>query len=488
MTKASDVMEAPALPRSVSAGLGRVGFVVFLLMVVLAPVPYGSKAPFWIVVWTALAGFVLLLADARRIERRHALMLCGAFLVLLAYLIVAWLQSVVPAVLPLDIWEQMWQVLGESGPLRSVAVRDAPSLFFLRPLLLLCVFSSAVIFSVEERNAWWLLRAVPAFTCIAAVVGLIALVLEIRELRPFDQGGSLVAFFVNRNTSATYMGSGFLILLALAVVQVRSAARRGNLAQAWKSVFATTENRILLFGLSLLFVLLPLTLSRAGLGITTVLAAATCIVFFVRRIRRWWVALGLFLAFFAAIYLLSGDQWRARQALVGFSSGDRTVVYGIMLSSILEHPLLGMGLGTFASVFPAFRTDDLGVRGIWDLGHSTPLELTFEGGVPLALVVLSFFAVCAGVLVQGVRRRPDDPYILAALLVGLLGALHSTIDFSLQLPGYAIEYMAVTGLGVGRALASAPAADRSRSRRRSRRVERNRSASSTPDARSDASA
>ena len=198
---------------------------------------------------------------------------------------------------------------------------------------------------------------------------------------------------------------------------------------------------------------------------TVLVAVGTTALIFGRQTGRWWHLVVALLGVFAVVFVLSGQEWRMRQAQVGLESEARFVVYEIMIGSILAHPLLGLGLGTFPETFPALRTDALGASKIWDLGHSTPLELAFEGGLPLALLVGAFVVLCAVVLVRGARRRPEDPYVLAGLLVGLLGLAHSSIDFSLQMPGYAVIYMAIVGAGVARALL--PAEQR---RRRSRRT------------------
>lgn len=448
-------VQAQLSPRhlDVRSTLDQLAFILFMVAVLLSPLPFGSKSPFWLMVWTTFSASALLLADGRRLDAGCARILLGIFFIFLSYLVVALLQTAMPAVLPLEIWDEMWRALGMEGPALSVSVKDAPFIFLLRPLLCLTVFATALIFSSDDLKAWWVTRCVAALAVLGGIVGLIALMFGIKALRPFDQGGALVAFFANKNTSAIYLGSGFLILFAILVLKVRSVLRDGGRGRAVKSMLSSTENKTLLIGAAIVLVLLPLTLSRAGLILTIAVAFGAALILFAGQVRKKpWVVPGLALAALAVLFVLTGDQWRARQARIGLEDGNRTVAYEIMVDSIGEHPLLGLGLGTFRHVFPSLRTEELGMRGTWDLGHSTPLELAFEGGLPLALVVVTSFVLLGALLLRGVRRRPDDPYILAALLVGLLGALHSCVDFSLQLPGYAAQYMAITGLGVGRSM------------------------------------
>jgi hypothetical protein len=64
-------------------------------------------------------------------------------------------------------------------------------------------------------------------------------------------------------------------------------------------------------------------------------------------------------------------------------------------------------------------------------------------------------AIGLGVLAHGVRTRRRDRIIpAAALSVGLLAALHSLVDFSLQIPGFAIVVFGLLGVGVAQSFSS----------------------------------
>lgn len=427
----------------------RVGFWIFVAMVVLAPLPDGSVAPVWVELWAGVAVVIVLLASFRETSLGGGLLMAGLICVLLAYGAVAWLQSISPGPAPLAIWSEASQLLGiEIAPL-SGSVRNSPLLFLGRPLLAALVLSAGIAFGADGRRVSTVLKAVVISACIYGLIGLIGMLFSISALRPFEQDGALTTFFINKNTTATYLGSAFLIVFALLFVPIWTKMREGRRI----NLESQGENRaaLLLGGAGLfLLALLPLTQSRAGLLLTALLVigcGAASLKW--RRLRPVPVLVAL-LAIFAAAYLLAGDAWRERQAVLGFDTAGRIQAYGIMLGAIGDHPWLGVGLGSFTQSFPQFRTTDLELVSEFNIGHSTPIELMFEGGVPLALIVIGFTLVCALVLIRGVLRRPGDPLILAALLVGLLGALHSSIDFPLQIPGYLIVCLAIVGLGLGR--------------------------------------
>jgi O-antigen ligase len=139
----------------------------------------------------------------------------------------------------------------------------------------------------------------------------------------------------------------------------------------------------------------------------------------------------------------------------GLADEGRLETYRSTLRMIADHPWFGTGLGTFAWSFPAYRSANVSIRGVWDLAHSTPLELASDLGLPLTgLIVLAWLIVLA-VLIRGVRNRRRDLIVpVAALAVAVLGLAHSAIDFSLQIPGYSIIVFALVGAGLAQSFSS----------------------------------
>jgi O-antigen ligase len=135
--------------------------------------------------------------------------------------------------------------------------------------------------------------------------------------------------------------------------------------------------------------------------------------------------------------------------LQGLADEGRLESYRSTLRMIGDHPWFGTGLGTFAWSFPAYRSANVSMWGIWDLAHSTPLELTAELGLPFTGLVVIAWIIILTVLVHGVRFRRRDVIVpVTALSVAALAVMHSLIDFSLQIPGYAIIVFALMGAGL----------------------------------------
>jgi hypothetical protein len=63
--------------------------------------------------------------------------------------------------------------------------------------------------------------------------------------------------------------------------------------------------------------------------------------------------------------------------------------------------------------------------------------------------------VILGILIHGIRVRRRDLIVpISAFAVAVIGILHAMIDFSLQIPGYAIVVFALLGAGLAQSFAS----------------------------------
>jgi O-antigen ligase len=116
---------------------------------------------------------------------------------------------------------------------------------------------------------------------------------------------------------------------------------------------------------------------------------------------------------------------------------------------IADHPWFGTGQGTFAYAFPAYRSPNVSMWGVWDIAHNTLLEIAADMGVPIAALVVVAWIVIFAVLIRGVWVAPRDLVVpVAAFSVAVLAVLHSLIDFTLQIPGYSIMALALIGAGL----------------------------------------
>ena len=152
---------------------------------------------------------------------------------------------------------------------------------------------------------------------------------------------------------------------------------------------------------------------------------------------------------------LMGAGVNARFDIQGAADEGRLETYKSTLRMIADHPWFGTGQGTFAYAFPAYRSPNVSMWGVWDIAHNTLLEIASDMGMPIAALVVVAWIVVFAVLIRGALiRRRDLVVPVAALAVAILAVLHSLIDFTLQIPGYAIVAMALIGTGLAQSLAA----------------------------------
>ena len=117
------------------------------------------------------------------------------------------------------------------------------------------------------------------------------------------------------------------------------------------------------------------------------------------------------------------------------------------IKAIALSPWLGWGLGSFADIFTVLQPSSIIQPN--NLAHSTPLETIVELGVIGALPALAVVLLPWGVSLRGTFTRSYRNRVLpaAAFAIATVPILHSTVDFSLQIPAIGYVVSAVLGMG-----------------------------------------
>ena len=190
--------------------------------------------------------------------------------------------------------------------------------------------------------------------------------------------------------------------------------------------------------------------SRGGTAVTL----AEALIFGFIILRHWkeaaWrrvlpLVTGLVLACAAVlVFVGSGTAtnrgWSIFQTDKSFEvkAGDRLWVAKDTLRIAEKHPWLGVGVGCFEYVFPAYasRTTDLH----WTHAHNDFAEALAEAGLAGGVVVVWGLVVFFWLALRNFAKtvRTDWGWIRAGTIVGLLGlGIHSLVDFNLRIPANA---------------------------------------------------
>jgi O-antigen ligase len=431
------------------------------------PFLFGSRDQTTVAAWCALLGAGLVLAPTGRLQRAHLLLLGGIVLLIVCFGFVLHEQlSDHPWIAPFNpIWEQASEALGKKLTPSAAIVKHEPFFALGHILANLLALMLGIVVGVDSERARRGVRVMAWSGIGYAAYGIFALALDPTEILWREKTayiGSLTATFINRNTAACYFGSCAAVWLVLLMVAIRRSLPRGPIA--WVEAaprLLRDPRRDVLVRLVMLLVCLSamfMTNSRGGTLVSLGVMAVAFMIFFGRDMPRglgFLTVLGGCVAVSLLILQIFGGNVSSRIDQQGLSDAGRLSAYHSTLKIIADNPWFGTGLGTFANIFPVYRSGDISIRQLWDAAHSTPLELASEVGIPLAIIVAAAWVTALVVLVRGLagpRRALELP--LSALAVSLIGLLHSSIDFSLQIAGYSIVCFSVLGLGLSQAILS----------------------------------
>lgn len=435
-----------------------------------APLPFGSREPSTVAVWCGLLGIGVAVAPLSRLRRQHLWLLAGIGVIVLAYALVLheqlsptpWIASFHP------IWKQAAELLDVPVAPSVSIVRHEPFFALGAPLANVLALTLGLLVGADAGDARRALRVMAWAGVAYAVYGIYGLLFDPNSILWREKTayvGNLTATFINRNTAATYFGSCAVVWLLFVSDAVAERLPRDLGGRRLIELLTAKElagSRDVYLPFAMLFVCLCalfLTVSRAGVAFTLFVLAVGFVFRFRRRLPR---GKGLLIFGCGAVVVLlvllqiMGGGVGARFEIHGLSDAGRIAAWQSTLRIIADHPWFGTGLGTFAWAFPAYRSNEISMWGVWTAAHSTPLELAAEVGLPLAGLVAVGWLIMLVVLGRGalVRRR-DRIVPLAAFCIGLLGLLHSSLDFSLQVAGYAVVAFALLGIGLAQSFSGA---------------------------------
>jgi O-antigen ligase len=166
-------------------------------------------------------------------------------------------------------------------------------------------------------------------------------------------------------------------------------------------------------------------------------------------------AAALLTAVLAAIVVVAGisSDILVSRLQNGPGNEDRLKVYGDTIDMIAARPWLGHGAGTFVDIYPLYHSRAPSTE-IWTHAHNSYLQAAAELGLPaLGLLLFSMLAVLYPLLQNIGRQTELQPAASAALATIVAAAVHSAVDFSLQIQAVGVTAAVLIGAGLGETLA-----------------------------------
>jgi hypothetical protein len=270
--------------------------------------------------------------------------------------------------------------------------------------------------------------------------------------------GSLTSSLVNRNSAATLLGLAAFASLTLALFFWQNPNLKNKNSYGWKGrLSALLRQPKLYIAIAAVDILaLLLTQSRGGFiafGAAALIAGLMLLPMI--PFQTLWQRIGFLIVVVIAVLfftdLLAG-RIMYRMESEGVDAA-RLCVYGATLSAIQDYWPFGSGLGTFLDVHPQYRDLSCGLRWAWDRAHNTYLEMLLELGILYPVLLLTGLAAVTAILVKGwIKRRRFRVFITGTGAMTLMVILHSTVDFSMQIPVVSSFYAALLATGMTIAL------------------------------------
>ena len=444
-----------------------------VVALILAPLFFGSIDLFWVAVWAILLSISVLCGVAAPMDTGQSRVLFGFFALCGIYTLVAIVQITPHVVDQLNdpSWRQANDLLGLDALPRISSRAEMPPLAVGHFLLFATSFISGFFIGTSRRNSDSLIWFAQYSILLYAIYGLAALILTpnmVLWAPKVAYRGSLTATFINHNTAATFIGAGAILWFCSAFSSLQQSSGFSSI----RMLLLTQSNEHLALkiiarsGIALAcFFALLLTASRGGL-IFSCLGLLVAIVLMAANGKRprffhmvVWGSVAL--AFIVALLSQKG-----RIGSQGLLDDARWSVYEFCIEAIRQWPLLGAGAGTFEDLFPSLRGDNFSSGGVWDYAHSTILEIAVEMGIPVAVMIVLAALASLFILARAtVKSKGRSRRSLAAITgIAVLSYLHSTIDFSLQIPGYLVLFGILLGCGLARASATPATAGEVRSK------------------------
>lgn len=432
--------ESSSQYRSLNAFIGG----AIIAIVAISPIFVGSNRPIFWMFWTMVVGGLGLLYMFRtsrfRPQRPYRLRQFTSFFALYgAFLTFALLQ-----VIPIP------------GLGRSISdMADASLIGLLRMCGSFVFFALALEVSGRTSRGHWMSWAMYYTVGAHALWALISLNF-LNDTTLWGEKSTYLGFatgtFVNRNSFATFLAMGLVVGVSLILEKDGEAQLRHSKKL---SVFNAYSLQDFVRWMTLVPIVLALlaTQSRAGYFVSVVglLVCITLMGHYVAPHKKRFYALISLGCVVAATVGIVFSGLLDRAILVENSADGRLALYKHIIPMILEHPFVGHGTDTFWSSFERGHSLELDSSKYWDLAHSSYLMLWFEYGLIFGSLPLIALGAIAVRIIHVMRRRPAQQRgPIAAISVLVLVALHSVVDFSLEIQANVFLFLAIIAVGLGR--------------------------------------
>ncbi len=254
---------------------------------------------------------------------------------------------------------------------------------------------------------------------------------------------SVTGTFINRNYLAGYLL--MVIPLSIGYLLARGADQAIGW-RGWRNRLSSLDGKSLLIGFGIIVIILGLLFTASRMGILSLLLSFTLISILFRDPRMGKKVSGTSVLIFSLAFLWAA--WIGLDAVISrfFTTSEdfktRWMIWINTFQIIKDFPLLGSGLGTFAQIFPMYRS--FPILGLVTHAENDFLQLASETGlvgIGILFILFIFLLMKAIVGIRSLSSGEPRRYIAIGAMVGILGLmLHSLVERNIQVPANAFLY------------------------------------------------
>jgi len=447
----------------------RAAFGLFLLLIVWAPIPLGSNRPWaWALLEIGIftTGLLWLAAHLRREvgitpAARAAWPALALFGLWLAWIALQWIPLPAGWVRTLSPLAAELQTAGSDSTTSMITLSIEPhatNVFWLKSCAWATAFVLTLLLVDSRKRLWWIGGAFVASGLVQAIFGSL-MHLGGENIVVFDtlvvHASQASGFYVNRNHLAGLLEMTLAIGVGLMIAQLddRSGRRWMQVARDLLQVVLSYKAALRVL-LVVMVVALVMTRSRTGntAFFASLLVAGAIGLILSRHATRSTVIL---IASLIVVDIFIIGAWFGVDKTVKRIEETTTeqvrervdpAIYAVKIMH--DYPVFGTGGGTFYNAYSRYRGAD--IIPFYDHVHNDYMQIATETGLPGlallgAIVLLSFFAA---VLAQSRRRDPLARGVAFGVVMGVTAlAIHSAVDFNLQIPANAFIFTVLLALG-----------------------------------------
>ncbi|HWR90236.1 MAG TPA: O-antigen ligase family protein [Dissulfurispiraceae bacterium] len=444
-------------------------FPIFVFLLVFSPLAFGTVEPWsWAVVKSlAFLAFVLLLIRKRKDEEPFLYEVPGLvpLSLFLGYILLQ-LVPMPPFILKVvspgayDLYrETLWAADPHAWGSVSVNMKATVSEFF-KTAALAAFYVVTIHMLARKDRLKKTVRIVVVFASVLALFSMLQYVLwnnKIYWLRELTAGGKPFGPYVNRNHYAGFADMVLPLIICL-FIYYRPRYSCRSLRERVVEVFSSPLTNVhILLGTAALLVAVSVFMSLSKGGIISLCMSLIFLAAAVRNRARGGVLVALLVT--VLFYSVGSFGWdrifnrfEALRDAQGNIAEARLGIWDDSLGAIRDFPLTGTGLGTFAHIFPRYKSR--ASEWLVDHAHNDYLELLCDGGLISFLIVACFLAAVLRTSYRSFleRRGRYSIIVFIGAVTGIVSVLiHSVTDFNLRIGANALYFVFLAGLAVSAA-------------------------------------